>query len=423
LDFDGSTDYLSGAALSSFVSNSAGYIIASVLPDAITLNNAASYNNHGVFGAGPYAGVYLKDAATPKRAIAQNFDNFGGDGHDEAIASLTVTVGAPAVLEWRHEGGILYMRVNGASEASISSGPTDVMTSAFTLGVGYLSGGFYNGKVFEVASFSTVPDLATRDALVADFMNHVGLIGALDKTPCSGAWSASRDLLTSFLGASRYTDAGGGAISTFIDQSGNGRNLTDGGTSGRRPALTTAGPYLRTCLDFDGSTDYLSGAALSSFISNSTGYFVISFMADSITLNDAASYANHGVLGSEAFMGLYLKNAGTPKTAIAQNFDNVAGDGHTQASAASTVNTAVPCVLEWRHEGGNLYVRVNGANEASVTSGNTNDMTKALTIGIGYLSGGMLDGKIFEAAAFSTIPSSAKRDAIVANFMAHVGAS
>jgi hypothetical protein len=50
-------------------------------------------------------------------------------------------------------------------------------------------------------------------------------------------------------------------------------------------------------------------------------------------------------------------------------------------------------------------------------------MTKALTIGIGYLSGGMLDGKIFEAAAFSTIPSSAKRDAIVANFMAHVGAS
>lgn len=56
------------------------------------------------------------------------------------------------------------------------------------------------------------------------------------------------------------TDAGAGAVSTWADQSGNGRDLTQG-TAGSRPTTGTRTQNGRNVLDFDGSADFLDGSS------------------------------------------------------------------------------------------------------------------------------------------------------------------
>jgi hypothetical protein len=234
----------------------------------------------------------------------------------------------------------------------------------------------------------------------------------LDGLSPSGAWSVSRDLLTAYIGGSRYTDSSG--ISPLNDQSGNARNLTAG--AGVKPALATAGPNSRACADFDGTNDVLTGAALSTFISNTTGYMVVSFIADAISANDAAAYYNnHGVMGT-LYAGLYLRDTtGSPDTLVAANYDANPGDVANRADIV--IGTA--CVAEWRHEGGNLYCRVNGGTEASVASGDTQSLADAFNLGLGYTTYANI--KVFEAAIFATVPGSNDRDTIVADMMDWIG--
>jgi len=245
----------------------------------------------------------------------------------------------------------------------------------------------------------------------------------LDGLSPTGAWSASRDLLTTFIGGSRYTDAGSGAISSFKDQSGNSRDLNDGTFAARRPTLTTGGPNSRSCLDFDGSSDVLSteaGVNISNFMTASNGYMVISLIADAVVVNDATAYNNDGVLADiGGFMGIYLRNtAGTPETVQAYNFD-----GSVDVAASAVINTGTVYVVEWRHEGGNLYVRVNGTGEQTAASGNMSTLSNPLGMGAGYSGSGVKSNiKVFEAAVFSTVPGSTARDALVADLMSHVGA-
>lgn len=245
-----------------------------------------------------------------------------------------------------------------------------------------------------------------------------GLI--LDGTSPNGAWSFSRDLLTAFAGSTRF-DQASGVVSTLYDQSGNGRNLAQA-TEANRPAVTTAGPNGIVCADFT-PVDYLVGASLSNFIANNSGYMIVSFLPDTISTNNANSWTNHGILtdGSVALMGLYLRNTdadvGDPDTIQAYNWD---GSADVASSAAIIAGTAY--VAEWKHESGNISVRINGGTWVDVASGNTSGLTGLLTMGTGNTTaGGSLDGKGFEAAIWSSIPASGVRDAIVADFMAHIG--
>jgi hypothetical protein len=60
---------------------------------------------------------------------------------------------------------------------------------------------------------------------------------------------------------------------------------------------------------------------------------------------------------------------------------------------------------------------VNGANETSVADGNT------LMIGTSFRMGGIIDGLIYEAATFATVPTLAQRDAMVQAFGRYIGAA
>lgn len=240
----------------------------------------------------------------------------------------------------------------------------------------------------------------------------------LDGLSPTGAWSMSRDLLSAFVGGSRYADTAG-AITSINDQSGNSRHLTDSATATRRPAVATQGPNSVTCANFDGSSDFLSTTAtLADFIAAASGYIVCSVIIDNLTRNFANARDNHPIVGGTSAtpsIGLYGRLlSGTTPTVYAHN-----RDASDDQPAGATISLGTAYVLEWRHEGGNIYLRVNGGTETSVASGNTGSLIEVL-----QLAGGSTvrcDMDFFEMAVFSTVPSSGDRNAIVADFMAHIG--
>lgn len=236
----------------------------------------------------------------------------------------------------------------------------------------------------------------------------------LDGLSPSGAYSWSRPLLTSFSGA--LSTEVSGNTSSLTDQTGNGRHLVQG-TADNRPPRTTAGPNNRPCGDF-GLGHTLIGPAISNFFSNSTGYIAVSFIADTITNNDPVATANHCLLGdSGEYIGLYLRDTGSPDTVYAYNFDT-----NTDVAGAVGTDHLVTTVVEWKHQGGNISVRVNGGTWASVPSGNTGSMTGLLRLSFDpSFPEFQYDGKIFELFTFNTILTTLQEDGLVANMLGWVG--
>ena len=241
----------------------------------------------------------------------------------------------------------------------------------------------------------------------------------LDDLSPTAAYSASRNLISAYGGA-RYTDAGGGVISAFLDQSGNTRNLTQA-TAGNRPSLATAGPNSRECIDFDGTNDILTGAAISNFFTNSAGYAVMSFQIDTLTSTNV-SYTGVEAWGDTGgYLGVVMWDDGSAsgiKRASAYNYD---GSQDYVGMTVDNLDVDTPNVLEWRHEGGTLYLRVNGVAEYSIASGNTSSMAGALRMAAGDFN--YFNAKIYEFVTFDTVPILGDRDALVDNLMAWCGAT
>lgn len=247
-----------------------------------------------------------------------------------------------------------------------------------------------------------------------------GVATLIDTLSPTGAWSFSRDLVSSWAAAARYTE-NTAKIDALKDQSGNVRDLLQT-TAARRPVIGTAGLNSRACGVFDSVNitylDTAGGDPLSDFITASTGYMVISFRATTIDANSANPETNEGLIcdstGGE--VGLFLK---TGQIILAYNFDG------TRDSNSIAVTTNMPYVAEWRHDGGTVYGRVNGGTEFSAASGNTGNTGFPVRMG-NSLSGNAaqsVDGAIFECATFSTVPSLTDRDAIVTDWMTWIGAT
>ena len=232
-------------------------------------------------------------------------------------------------------------------------------------------------------------------------------------TGLTGAWSLSRDLLTSFTG-DRYT-LNGSDVSSLNDQSGNARHLAQG-NAGLQPPTVAAGANSRTAIDFvPASTDSLVGAAISNFISNSTGYIICSGIVDAFNSAAPPHFGDEAFfVDSGGFMGWHFVS--TP-AGSAYNWD---GNSDVMASPhAMAVGDEV--VVEWKHESGTLYSRLNRGTWLSVASGNTTTMTG--TFQIGKSSGSVwADYKFFEMACFSSIPTESQQDAAAADFMSWIGA-
>lgn len=228
----------------------------------------------------------------------------------------------------------------------------------------------------------------------------------------TGAWSMGRDLLTTFIGSSRYTDSSG-AVSQLTDQTGSAHHLTQG-TSGNRPAVATGGASSRACALFDGTNDYLAGAAISNHIANNNGYIIASCIPLTIDTNNTTNYFYNDVLFCDAggYMGAFMRSNGN---AVGFNYDT-----NQDVAQVSGVSTSNPIVLEWRHEGGNVYIRVNGSSWQSAASGNTGSVTGLLQLGRTLSGTTYTNLKFFDMASFNSVPNDTIKNALAADFLAWI---
>ena len=230
----------------------------------------------------------------------------------------------------------------------------------------------------------------------------------------TGAWSFSRNMLTSFGAGARYVKIGT-AITDLKDQSGNARHLTDSATVSHRPAETTAFPKGILCADFDGANNWLNcPVAMSNFITSGSGAIVASVIVDAVTLNNVNPYDNHGIVADGGgYIGLYAKNV-AGMTLFSFNYSTASN----VATATGTVGTAY--VMMWRHSGGNVYFSVNGGTEVVTVSGNTGDLSQLLYVGVGLSF--KADMKLAELFITNNGGQTAALAAAIANMKTHCGA-
>lgn len=230
----------------------------------------------------------------------------------------------------------------------------------------------------------------------------------LDGLTFTGAWSASRKLYTAYGGS--FYNITSGRVDTFYDQSGNSRDLTQA-VGVTRPIVDTS--TATTALYFNGTPGNANNlsitTSLSNFLSAGSGYMVatvknLTFQSDS----PALPYTNAAIMldsGQNAGMTV-SNNSGAPLVYAINN-----------GAVSGSILANVTYVIEWRHESGTLYKRINGANETSAADGNTN-----LTGTFFRMGWQGLDALVFEAAITSTIPTLAQRDAIALSFGLRAGA-
>lgn len=165
LDFDGSNDYLQTLASNNFFANNAAYMVASFIPVAITKTSSTFYNNHAVVGdSNGYMGIYAGGpGGSPYPVTAYNYD-----GNADYASEAALVIDELYVVELKHEAGNISVRVNGGTWTSVASGNTTSQTSGFRMGRGYGSS-YFNMKLFELATFSTIPSALDQDAIAADF--------------------------------------------------------------------------------------------------------------------------------------------------------------------------------------------------------------------------------------------------------------
>jgi hypothetical protein len=263
----------------------------------------------------------------------------------------------------------------------------------------------------------TISETATANSAQDATVVSTGLSPPLDTvSSVTGAWSLSRNMLTSFGAGTRYTKTGT-AITALKDQSGNSRDFTDVGTASRRPTETTAFPTSVLCADFIGvATNVLVNAALSNFITASSGAVVVSVIVDAISSNNSAHvYSNDGIIADgSVYMGLYARNL-SGVTFYAYNYDG------TEDAPSTTGSVGTAYVLMWRHHGGNQYVSINGGTEVTVASGNTQVVTGLLQLG-GDGAGSSCNCKIAEVFTTSNGSQTAALATAIANMKAYIGA-
>ncbi len=209
---------------------------------------------------------------------------------------------------------------------------------------------------------------------------------------------------------SDFVGTGTGYVDRFYDQSGNGRSLVQATTSKQPVYEAEESVSGIPAASFDGSDDRLSySSAVSNLFSTTAGYIVVAGLIDALTLDDAQANNNH-VLFSEGskIIGMYSRLGGT---LYGFNGD---GSGDTITDAAPLLK---PFVAELRHSSGVLYTEVNGENELSATNGASTSLASGFDVGDIGTGSQALNFHLFAIATFSTIPTSAERDRLVARLM------
>lgn len=125
---------LTGAAASNYIANNAFTLMLVCKLSGISVNSGSTYNNAHLFGdrQGNFWGLYA--AATPDRVMIYNWD--GNDDH----ADNNEAQGSFIVIQARHNGGNIQIRVNDDAWATSASGNTQNVTLNTALSVDGVAG-------------------------------------------------------------------------------------------------------------------------------------------------------------------------------------------------------------------------------------------------------------------------------------------
>lgn len=227
----------------------------------------------------------------------------------------------------------------------------------------------------------------------------------------TGIYSVSRKLKSAFVG-SLYVVDGSMQVDTLYDQSGNGRNLGYVGSPLNSPVVGCFGDNIVSAMQFT-APKILRGGAFGNFVTATDGYIIATVRVTAIFANP-----NHNTLIASNWplnnAGLYIPTTGTQIEAWNNDGEHV----------EITIALDTVYVVEWRHESGSLYLRINGAGEVLTGAGAMNgfSLSEPLNFGGRFIENG-LTGSIFEAGFFSVVPNLATRDALVQDMGTWVGAA
>ncbi len=236
-----------------------------------------------------------------------------------------------------------------------------------------------------------------------------------DGLSATGIYSVSRKLRSAYVG-DLYVADGLKRVGVLNDQSGSGLNLLD--VSADFATVPSV-----VCFDANpaNALQYTSGQILRSigftfndFVTATNGYIIATVKVIGLpvpVLTDTTIIASNWTLNPG---GLFLVTSGLKIAAFNNSIESV--------SAPILLDTVY--VFEWRHEGGQVYLRINGTGEINTGAGNMNGLTLSNPLNFGgqFLSHG-LTGFIWEAGFFSVVPNLATRDALVQDMGLWAGAA
>ena len=211
-----------------------------------------------------------------------------------------------------------------------------------------------------------------------------------DSLPGLAFWAAAR-LETAY--------AGGGAVSTFTDRSGEGNNLTSA-AGGNEPTFQTAAIGTQPVLRFDGTDDYLRNTAPGSMTdwTQSDHAIIAVIRPTSVTEEDILDSSGAGA-GHSLLMVIST------------------GRGHSWRGAAdaNAINTSTTLLANTNYILGywcsatQNAIYLNGAREAGPTNltGTAGAGTDQIFLGnrSGVYAGGWYSGDIAEILIYTTAPS------------------
>lgn len=168
---DGTNDYMTGADITSVWTAAAKTIYALVRVNAVSLDNATIYTNHGIVqDSGSYSGLVAR-ANTP-RLGSWNYDG----AYKEAYSAGGFSVGASCVVRVRHGSGTVGIRVGNGAEVTIAAGASTWGAGPYLLRMGtqYNAAAGFTAADFGALVFGNAEPSVAEDAAIMSFLNAYG---------------------------------------------------------------------------------------------------------------------------------------------------------------------------------------------------------------------------------------------------------
>jgi hypothetical protein len=250
-----------------------------------TFINSTAYRYYritvpGATSASPYLREIefkLGAAGSVTQVATSRAFNWDTDADVAPTGGEQITIGTPYVVEFRHEAGVIYQRINNGVESSKASG-NSALTAAFRMFAGWGSSSMYfQGRIFELVTFSTsIPTAEQRAALVTNMGNWIGATIAPWTPAALGA------TVRAWYKTDTLTGVNGDPQGTITDQSGNGYTLTQTGT----PRATLAAAHLNSLntLRFTAANAnrYPLSSAIYSGLAAGSIYMVVKWVSEAV---------------------------------------------------------------------------------------------------------------------------------------------